>query len=353
MAEWLPRATRPAAGWRGLILVLIGSMFLMPGCMGTPTPTPPGRTLKIGLMITPQGLNDQGFNDLAFAGLKAAEQKFGIEGIVIEPSTMKEPEDSLRFFTAQSFDAIVVVGVAFQAAIRQIAQEKPNLPFFLIDTDLAEGNIRGISFREDEGSYLCGYLAASMARGARIGFIGGVKIPVIERFARGYRNGAKAAKPEIEVEEIYVAEDFSGFNRPDQANALAMQMFNNGCEVIYAAAGASGLGVISAGVKQKKFVIGVDMNQDSLAPGLVLTSMLKRVDKVVEDVIRTLHEGKASETVKRSYGMKDGAIDVTDFQFSQHTIGPDLIRTIGDLRKRIIAGTLRTDADAPEGSAAP
>jgi len=333
--------------WLVVLLVMVFA-FLSVGCTDQSAPPVPGKKLRIALMITPKGLNDQGFNDLANSGLKEAGRKFGIEPVLIEPATMKDPEASLRFFTGQSFDAIIVVGVAFLDTIRKISKERPQMPFIVIDSGITEGNIKGISFREDEGSFLCGFLAARISKTAKIGFIGGVKIDVIRRFFNGFRNGAVyAASGTIEVVERYISEDFSGFNKAEEANTMATEMYKDGCDVIYAAAGASGLGVISAAAKTKKYAIGVDMNQDSMAPGHVLTSMLKRVDLVVEDLVKTLQEGKGLQGIKTSYGMADGAIDLTDFQFSQPTVGDELIARLGKLRKEIIAGTLKTDQTTP------
>jgi len=301
----------------------------------------PVKPLRIGLMITPKGLNDKGFNDLAFAGLKAAERKHKIQGILIEPATMKDLEASLRFFAGQEFDAIIAVGMAFGKAIRAISNEHPTLPFFVIDSTINEGRIRGISFREEEGSFLCGVLAASMAKSGKIGFVGGMRIEVIDRFAQGYRQGAQFQGGGVEVVERYLKTDFSGFNDPDAARNAAAELFDGGCDVVFHAAGASGLGVISAAAAARKYVIGVDMNQDSLAPGLVLTSMMKRVDRVVEDTVRTLAEGRNPDEIRSSYGMADGAVDLTDFQFSRREVGEERIEKIQQLKREIIAGSRR------------
>jgi basic membrane protein A len=292
--------------------------------------------LKIALMITPRGLNDKGFNDYAYDGLKEAEKKYNIVGTVIEPSTMQDHEASLRFFAGQKFDAIIAVGVAFTDTIRKIASEQPELNFYVIDSDIDEGNIRGISFREDEGAYLCGCLSARISKTGKVGFIGGVKIPVIERFAIGFRNGVLDTASSSEIVERYISNDFSGFNNAEEASNLAQEMYHSGCDVIFPAAGASGLGVISAAVKTRNYVIGVDMNQDSLAPGLVLTSMLKRVDLVVEDIARSLSQHGDPASVKRSYGLKDGAIGLTDFQLSFKVVGEEIIKELGRIRKQII-----------------
>jgi len=141
-----------------------------------------------------------------------------------------------------------------------------------------------------------------------------------------------------------VARDFSGFNNPDAAKKIALNMYNEGCDVIYHAAGASGLGVIAAAVEARKNVIGVDRNQDGMAPGLVLTSMMKRVDLVVEDLVKNIvsPDGEKKE-VKRSYGIAEGAISLTDFQFSSQQLGETLVNELGELSRQIVAGKLETD----------
>ncbi len=323
------------------VLVFLFLTLFISGCCSK-TVEPEKAPKRIGLMITPHGLNDKGFNDYAHDGLRSAEKKYNIEGILIEPATMKDQEASLRFFTGQKFDAIIAVGTAFLDTIRKISKENPELIFFVIDTNIEEQNIRGIEFREDEGSYLCGYLAAKMSKSGKIAFLGGVKIPVIERFAKGYRTGASDALKSIEVTEKYIAEDFSGFNQQAIAEEMAMELYRSGNDVIFPAAGASGLGVISAAVQTRNYVLGVDMNQDSLAPGLVLTSMLKRVDRVVEDVVANIHGGKQPSEIKRSYGIIDNAIDLTDFQLSYKVVGKELIEELNRLKKQIMSGEIKT-----------
>ncbi len=325
-------------------VLILALMLITSGCCNQEPKDDSGSSKRIGLMITPRGLNDKGFNDYAYDGLKQAEKKFNIEGVVIEPSTMQDHEASLRFFAGQKFDAIIVVGTGFNDAIRKVSAEQPHLEFFVIDSEINEGSIRGVYFREDEGAYLCGYLAARMSKTGKIGFIGGVKIPVIERFATGYKNGALAAVSSTEIIEQFVAEDYSGFNNPEKASEMALDMYRTGCDVIFPAAGASGLGVISAAVKSRGQVIGVDMNQDSLAPGLVLTSMLKRVDLVVENIISNICEGKDPASIKRSYGIADGVIGLTDFQLSSKVVGDQLISELSSVRNDIINGKIKTGA---------
>lgn len=324
----------------GFLVLFCASCFSLGCAKEQPKSTVKKRT-RVGLMITPQGLNDLGFNDLAFSGLKSAEKKYNIEGIIIEPSTMKDPEASLRFFAGQKFDAIIAVGVAFFDAIKKVAKEYPKMRFFIIDASFDEGNIQGVSFREHEGSFLCGYIAAKVAKSGKIGFVGGLRNEIILRFLNGYKLGALFAASETQVLESFIAQDFSGFNREDLARDSAFALYDQGCDVIYHAAGASGLGVISAGVERKKFVIGVDMNQDSTAPGLVLTSMVKRVDRVVEDVARMVVENQDAKEIKRDYGLSDGGLDLTNFQFTKSILGDALIKEVELLKEKICRGEIK------------
>ncbi|MBF0547206.1 MAG: BMP family ABC transporter substrate-binding protein [Candidatus Riflebacteria bacterium] len=321
----------------GLLIACSAFVIFIAGCSDSKSNTA-DKQLRIGIVVSPQGLSDRGFNEMANAGMKAAEKQFGAETVIIEPSTMNDYETSLRFFTAQKFDAIIAVGMGFIDSIRKISKERPDLLFFIVDSDISEGNVKGISFREEEGSILCGYLAASVSKTKKIGFIGGVKIPVVQRFLDGYKQGASLVSTDTQVIEKYVSEGFKGFNQADVAKEIALEMFSEGCDVIFHAAGGSGQGVISAAVETKKFVIGADMNQDGLAPGLVLTSMVKRVDLVVENVVKTLHEGKSTDSIKFSYGISDGAIDLTDFQFTRNVIGEELIAKLNVLKQEIYSG---------------
>ncbi|MGM0599348.1 MAG: BMP family lipoprotein [Candidatus Rifleibacteriota bacterium] len=327
----------------GILSAITVLFLLLVGCGESQNGDSTADKVKIGLMITPKGLNDKGFNDYAFDGLKKAEEMYSVSGTVIEPSNMQNHEASLRFFAGQKFDAIIAVGVAFVDTIRKIAAEHPELDFYIIDSDINEGNIRGVSFREDEGAYLCGYLAARMSKSKKVGFLAGVDIPVIRRFLVGYVNGAKAASKSIEVVSRFVSDDFSGFNDSTKASKIALEMYQNGCDVIFPPAGASALGVISAAVKTRNFVIGVDMNQDALAPGLVLTSMVKRVDLVVEDLARSISKNEPPEKIKTTYGLADDALGLTDFQLSFKVIGEEIINELGKIRKKIIDDVVDTD----------
>lgn len=303
-------------------------------------PTNNKKALSAGLLITPQGLNDKGFNDLANKAMKQAAAKGEIDDIIIEPSTINNPEASITFFAAQNFDLIIAVGAAYQDTVIKLAANNPATRFAIIDSDVKKDNVLGVSFKEEEGAYLCGYLAGKMTKTGKVGFIGGVKTPVISRFYKGFANGVASTGKEVEILEKYIATDFKGFNNPTVGNEIAKNMYENGYDVIFAPAGASTLGIISAAVEKQGYVIGVDTNQDSLAPGLVLTSMVKRVDKVVEDILNALIKNEPLSSIKTSYGLSDGGISLTDFALSRQAVGNELIAELKDIETKIISGEI-------------
>lgn len=294
---------------------------------------------EIALMISPQGLNDRSFNDSAYRGLKKAEERFNIKTTIIEPSTWQDPEQSLRFFAKQRFDIIIVVGLGFMDAVNHIAKENPQLQFCIIDSDVSEGNVRGVAFREEEGAFLCGYLGGKATKTNKLAFVGGVNIPVIERFKSGFETGLRLANPEAELAVEYIAEDFSGFNNVEAAANIANQLYEDGCDIIFPAAGASVQGIMASAKGHKKYVFGVDNNQDALAPGLVLTSLLKRVDRVVESIVETVCQ-ETTESIKSSYGLADGALGLTDFEFTRELLGEQLIAELETLKIQIINGEI-------------
>jgi len=311
------------------------------GCGDNPTPSKVARK-RVGLVISPRGLGDHGFNDQAYMAMKSAENNCPIDTVLIEPVTMQDQESSLRFFGQQRLDAVIAMGFAFEASTRAVASEYPQLPFFIIDSTVDEGNLEGISFREDEGSFLCGALAALVTRTGKIGFVGGMDNPIIQRFLDGYRRGALHIATATEVLQAFAADDYSGFTNPDHGKEKALGLYAQGCDVIYHAAGGSGLGVISAAVETQKFCIGADMDQDALAPGRVLTSMRKRVDRVIASITTALTQTPTPVAVQRSYGLADGGLSLTRFQFSHDVVTPAIQERLRGLHAEIIGGRLAT-----------
>ncbi len=296
----------------------------------------------IGFMISPKGLDDKGFNEIAHRGLQEAEKIYNFETTLIEPSTLQDKEATLRFFASQKFDAIIALG-DHSAEVKIIAAEHPETEFYVIDSDIIDGNMKGIAFRDGEGSFLCGYLAAKLTKSNKVGFIGGTPCKVMDRFETGYRNGVKYANPEAEVIVEYIAKtpyDFSGFSNDNEGTKIADKMYKSGVDVIFPACGSSALGVIDAAETNQKFVFGVDDNQDFLLPKYVITSMIKRVDKVIIYIAENVCQGNA-KPLKKSYGIAEDALGLTAFEYSKgKTVPVELISEIEEIKEKIKNGKI-------------
>jgi basic membrane protein A len=262
--------------------------------------------LKVGLAYDIGGRGDQSFNDSAARGLDKAKADFGIEVKELEATageTDAQKEDRLRQLVEGGYNPIIAVGFAYAKAVGAVAKDTPNVKFAIID-DFTQGtdtgsNIANLTFAENEGSFLVGAAAALKSQTGKIGFIGGVNVPLIQKFEAGFQAGVKAAKPDATVESKYLTQppDFTGFNDPAKGETAANGMFDGGIDVIYAAAGGSGNGVFKAAKAKGKQGIGVDSdqyNQPALADvkDVIITSMIKKVDVAVYDFIKSVKDGK-------------------------------------------------------------
>lgn len=297
---------------------------------------------KIGFMISPKGLDDKGFNEIAHRGLEEAEKIYNFETTLIEPSTLQDKEETLRFFASQKFDAIIALG-DHSAEVKTIASEHPETQFYVIDSDITDGNMKGIAFRDGEGAFLCGYLAGKLTKTNKVGFIGGTPCKVMDRFETGYRNGAKYANSKVNVIAEYIAKtpnDFSGFNNDNEGTRIGNEMYKSGIDVIFPACGGSALGVIDAAEANQKFVFGVDDNQDFLLPKYVITSMIKRVDKVIIYIAENVCNG-SNKPLKTSYGIAEDALSLTAFEYSKgKTVPVELIAKVDEIKEKIRKGEI-------------
>jgi basic membrane protein A len=261
-----------------------------------------GDELKVGLAYDVGGRGDQSFNDAAAAGLDKAKAEFGVEA---QESTASdgEPESAreerLIQMAEAGFNPVIAVGFAYAPAVAKVAPQFPEVEFALIDsTDATGDNIANLVFPEHEGSFLIGAAAALKSQAGHIGFVGGVNVPLIVKFEAGYVAGAKAVKPNIEIESTYLTQppDFSGFGDPAKGRTAAEGQFDAGADVVYHAAGGSGLGVFQAAKAAGGLGIGVDSDQYNTVPTdlqeVVLTSMLKKVDVAVYDYIKSFVDGE-------------------------------------------------------------
>ena len=223
-------------------------------------------------------------------------------------------------------------------ATEKVAKDFPDVKFALIDEVSALPNVASLLFAEDQGSFLVGALAAMMSKTGNVGFVGGMEIPLIQKFQKGYEMGAKYVNPSIKVGSLYTSGS-NPFNDPVRGKENALSLIKQGADVVYHAAGGTGKGVIDAAVEAKVFAIGVDSNQDSKAKGTVLTSMVKNVDIAVYNTIKAVKEGtfKAGE---QRLGVAEGGVGTTDFEFTKDIIGAENIAKLEQIRKDIIDGKI-------------
>ncbi|MCF6327391.1 MAG: BMP family ABC transporter substrate-binding protein [Devosiaceae bacterium] len=227
------------------------------------------------------GKFDKSFNESAYNGATAWAEETGLSFQDIELQTDAQREQALRQFARRGSNPIVVAGFSWATALGKVAAEFPETNFAIIDMVVDAPNVRSVVFNEHEGSFLVGALAAMKSETGKVGFVGGMDIPLIRKFYCGYAQGARAVNPDIELFENYTGTTPAAWNDPITAGELAKAAMARGADVIYAAAGGSGLGVLQAAADEGKFSIGVDANQNYIQPGSVLTSMLKRVDLAV------------------------------------------------------------------------
>lgn len=286
----------------------------MAACGGDEPTTPGGggattsgaaAAIKVGLAYDIGGRGDQSFNDSAARGLDKAKSELGVEVKELEAAageTDAQKEDRLRQLAEGGYNPIIAVGFAYAKAVGAVAKDEPDIKFAIID-DFTEGvdtgpNIANLTFAEEEGSFLVGVAAALKSQTGKVGFIGGVNVPLIHKFEAGFEAGVKAAKPDATVESKYLTQppDFTGFNDPAKGETAANGMFDAGIDVIYAAAGGSGNGVFKAAKAKGKLGVGVDSdqyNQPALADvkDVIITSMIKKVDVAVYDFIKSVSQG--------------------------------------------------------------
>lgn len=322
-----------------------------------------GCSTKVGIVFDIGGKNDRSFNAAAWEGVKRAEQELNICISDVEPGNPTSIEPAMRAFAEKNFDLIIGVGFAQSPIMQKVATDYPNIKFAIVDGVIFEAdgktpksNVASLVFREHEGSYLVGMIAAAKSKTGVLGFLGGMDIPLIHKFETGYEEGAKAVNPKAVVISNYVGVTDSAWNNPGKGKEIALAQIEKGADVIFTAAGNSGLGVFDA-VEQygknangeaNKFVIGVDSNQNGVKPGFVLTSMVKRVDNVVYDAAEQVRNGNF-EGGFHVFGLdKDGVAYAMDIN-NEPLIAAEVVQRVEAAKAKIVSGEIKvTDAMAPK-----
>lgn len=317
-----------------------------------PAPAARAESVIVGFLVGLAGLGDHSFNDMTYAGLIKAKQEFGIVLLLEDmEKTDAASEEAMRRLIRGGARIIVANGFNFKKLVKTYAPRHPDLRFIIHDVSIdALANVASTDFAVNEGSFLAGALAGMMSHSGKIGFIGGVDIPIMHDFRIGFHKGVLYTRPDAVLREEFVTRgpDFSGFNSPARGFEMAMAQYADGVDIIYCAAGLTGNGVLQASKKSGKFAIGVDSDQDHLAMGRVLTSMMKRLDIATYRELADIIRGEFTPGVKR-YGLKEGGVGLSPMKYTRHLIPDKTLEKLREIREAIILGEIRASGrlDAP------
>jgi len=285
------------------------------------------------------GKFDKSFNESAFNGAEMWKKESGKSYMEFEIQNADQREQGLRKFAEAGANPVVAIGFANADAITKLADEFPKTNFVIVDMVVDKPNVRSVVFKEQEGSYLVGILAAMASKTGKAGFVGGMDIPLISRFGCGYVGGFKSVKKDGEVFMNMTGDTPAAWNDPVKGGELAKSQFDRGADVVYAAAGQTGLGVLQAAKDAGKLSIGVDSNQNGIQPGSVLTSMLKRVDVAVLNAFKDAQEGKFTGGIN-VLGLKEGGIDYAMDDNNKALVTDEMKAAVDKAKADIIAGTI-------------
>jgi len=316
------------------------------GCVTAGAGTVQAQPIEPAIVYDVGGKADKSFNEAAYRGAQRFTQETGIA--VREFEISNETQRAQAFANMARRGATIIVGVGFtqRVALETVAKDYPDRKFTLIDATSDLPNVQSVVFREQEGSFLVGMLAALASRSRKVGFVGGMDIPLIRRFAAGYDAGARYADPGIEVLVNMTGTTPAAWQDPARGAELARSQFDRGADVVYAAAGTTGLGVLQAAADAKRLAIGVDSNQDFLHPGTMLTSMVKRVDLAVYEAFRTARDGTWKPGI-RSLGLAEDAVGYSLDEYNEALVTPEMRRKVDAARAEIVAGTIKVPDQLP------
>jgi basic membrane protein A len=312
------------------------------------------RPLRVGLVFDVGGRGDKSFNDMAYAGVERARRELGISPEYVEPGDGADRESGIRLFAARGFDLVVGVGFIFSDDLYSVAKEYPKVRFACVDYAKFDANgfvvpppnMVAVKFREEEGAFLVGALAALLSSTTTLGFVGGMDIPLIRKFEAGYRAGAQYVCPGCRVLAGYAGTSGDAFKNPQKGKELGLAQYGAGASAIFHAAGTTGLGVFEAARELHRYAIGVDADQYGEAPGRILTSMTKNIDVALFELVRELTQGRWQGGLK-VFGLKEKAIDYVYDEHNRALIPDDVRARVEALRAEIIAGKIVPPTEPP------
>lgn len=295
---------------------------------------------KLAIVYDAGGKFDKSFNQSASEGAMRFKKETNISYIEAQASSDTQAEQVMRGLARKKLDLIAAIGFSQTQAVQKVAKEFPNVRFVIIDSVAQGPNINSVMFREEEGSYLVGLAASIASKSKKVGFVGGMDIPLIRAFACGYAQGAKAANPKTEVVQNMVGTTSAAWNDPAKGGELARAQFDRGVDVVYAVAGGSGMGTLQTAKEKGKLGIGVDSNQNYLYPGTMLTSMVKHVDIAIYDAFNQVKNGTWKPGLAYK-GIKEGGVDWVVDKDNRAIVSSDMEKRVNAARADIISGKIK------------
>src|SRR4051812_16840871 len=346
-ADDLTRIMRKLLLLVGVLLVVhVALLFVHPPGAATP---PAANAIDVGVVFDLGGRGDKSFNDGAYLGAERAEKDLGVHVRFIEPGEGSDRESGLRLLAAEGMDLVIGVGFIFTDDLTQLAKEYPSTKFAGVDYSVATDvsgnvipppkNLAALKFREEEGSYLVGALAALVGKSKTVGFVGGMDSPLIQKFEMGYKAGVHQVCPDCTVLSQYAGVTPEAFRNPGKGKEIALSQYQQGANVIFHASGSTGLGVFEAARQTNKLAIGVDADQYNEAPGYVLSSMVKGVDNAVYDAILKVRNNQFAGGIYQ-YGLAEQGVGYIYDVHNQKLIPPDVRARLEQLKQDIIAGRI-------------
>ena len=299
-----------------------------------------GQELAPAIVFDMGGKFDKSFNEGAYNGAERFKKETGIVYREFEVTAEAQREQALRNMARRGSQIVVGIGFSQASGMEKVAKEFPAVKFAIVDAVVDLPNVQSIVFKEHEGSFLVGMAAAMASKTGKVGFVGGMDIPLIRKFALGYEEGARYVNPKVEVFQNMTGTTPAAWNDPTRGGELARSQFDRGADVVYAAAGATGLGVLQAAKDKGRLAIGVDSNQNHIQPGSVLTSMVKRVDLAVFESFKAAKDGTWKSGV-RNLGVAEGGVGYSLDQYNRGLITPEMERRLGQARADIVAGKIK------------
>jgi basic membrane protein A len=331
----------------GVLLVVNVALLFIHVAPAAPAATTDA--VNVGIVLDVGGLGDKSFNDGAYRGAMLAERQLGARIRLIEPGEGSDREAGLRLLAAEHMDLVIGVGFIFTDDIAALAKEYPHTAFAGVDYSLSTDNaghvippppnVAALKFKEEEGSFLVGALAAMVGHSKKVGFVGGMDSPLIQKFEAGYRAGVKHVCPDCSVLVSYAGVTPDAFRNPGKGKELALTEYAQGANIIFHASGSTGLGVFEAARQTGKYAIGVDADQYDEAPGRILTSMVKGVDVAVFDMIQRVKNGTFQGGVYE-FGLAQNGVGYVYDQHNRALIPDSVHARLEQLKADIVAGRI-------------